>query len=389
MKNAGFLNLPVWKEKLQEILMKIGHNDLLKLPLLGRENSEGCWQAFDREDFFSVVQTGIAFCGKKSEDFPQKLITSDLSLALSRLEKGLAKNTFYSGAIGGTFPFIKILSDCSISKPVKFFVQNDAFSGFVLSTMEQEGKSFDEAVCDGRWNDLGEDNSNFSLHGIVCHNRLLLQIAEIFGCFVKPDRVPFTGINSLEKVDISVGKELGMSIRLLGVAEYNKVANILKVISEPCLIPEKFFLAQARGGSEIIYVKTEDGQSHVYACPGASHESVVRGIVKDIDQSSLSEKNDLLEVNQVEDFDSKFYLRFNVINMTKTLSELLNLLTLGGIEVEKLYQPKVSYETAEGLSLVIFTSKTKRKVLEMAINKISEKVKLASLKACFRIIDRG
>ena len=53
MRSAGFLNLPSWKERFQEILIKMGRSDLLKLPLLGRENSDNTWSAFDKEEFYS------------------------------------------------------------------------------------------------------------------------------------------------------------------------------------------------------------------------------------------------------------------------------------------------------------------------------------------------
>ncbi len=387
MKNAGFLNLPSWKEQFQEILIKMGRKDLLKFPLLGRENSDNTWSAFDKDEFFSLVQTGICFSGRPVYDFPKKVITSSSSLALERLKKNLFKDTLFSAAIGGTFPFLKILSDCSISKPVKFFVQNDAFSGLVLSIMEKEGKSFDEAVCDARWKENSDDNSNFNLHGICCLNRLALQIAEIFGCFVDPDKILCRGISNLEKSDVSIAKELGMSIRLIGVAEYD--GNSLKVIAEPCIMPVRYFLAQARGGSEIIYLKTEDGQSHVYACPGSSYESIVRGIVKDLDMFSSQEKQELRVINEISDFENRFYLRFNLINLTDTLSELLKIFAHSGIEIEKIYQPKVSHETTEGEQLILFTNNISRKKLNSALEVVSENLKLATLKSDFRIIDRG
>ena len=387
MRSSGFLNLPSWKERFQEILIKMGRSDLLKLPLLGRENSDNTWSAFDKEEFLSLVQTGICFSGRPVSEVPEKVITSNASLAIERLRNNKFKDTFYSAATGGTFPFIKILSDYSISKPVKFYVQNDAFSGLVLYIMEKENKSFDEAVCDARWKENTDDNNNFNLHGICCLNRLALQIADIFGCFIDPDKILCRGINNLCFTDINIAKEMGMSVRLIGVAEYD--GSSLKAIAEPCIMPGRYFLAQARGGSEIIYLKTEDGQSHVYACPGSSYESIVRGIVNDLDFSSRGDNKELKVINEISDFENRFYLRFNLINLTDTLSELLKIFARANIEIEKIYQPKVSHETTEGEQLVLFTNPITRNKLNTAVETIAKKLKLASLKADFRIIDRG
>ena len=387
MKNAGFLNLPSWKERLQEILIKIGRDDILKLPLLGRENSDNVWSAFDKDEFFSLVQVGIYFTGRPIAEFSKRVITSNATFAIERLRNNCSQDTYYSAAIGGIFPFLKVLSYCSISKPAKFFVQNDAFSNYVLSVMENENKSFEEAVCDVRWKKETDDNSNLSLHGICCLNRLVLQIAEIFGCFVDPEKILCRGISSLDKDDIAISKELEMSIRLIGIAEYKD--NSMKAIAEPCIMPNRYFLAQARGGSEIIYLKTEDGQSHVYACPGSSNESIVRGIVNDLDIATSFSNIELKKVEVIDDFENKFYLRFNLINLTNTLSELLNIFTRCGIEVEKIYQPKTHSETIDGEQIVLFTNNITRKKLNIALEQILKDLKLASLKSDFRIIDRG
>ena len=387
MKNAGFLNLPVWKDRLQGILVKMGREDLLKLPLLGRENSDNAWPAFDRDEFFSLVETGILFKGRPVKDFPPRIITSDSSLALLRLEEGLYSSTFFSAAIGGTFPFINLLKDCCIERPVKFFSQNDAFAGFVLSTMEKSGKEIEEAFNDARWKGIADESSNLSLHGIVSRNRLVLQVAEIFGCYVNPEKIKTIGISSILKEDVSLAKGFGMSIRLLSIAEFD--GKELKAITEPCMIPDRYFLAQARAGSEILYVITSDNQSQVYACPGSSAETEARGIVKDLESAGDASRKELVRIDKVGDFENKFYIRFDVTNLTSTLAELLRIFETADIEIDNIRHLSVSYETVEGVPLVLFTKETTRNSLNKAIELIKRNIKLASIKACFRIVDRG
>ena len=108
-----------------------------------------------------------------------------------------------------------------------------------------------------------------------------------------------------------------------------------------------------------------------------------------MDYSSCHENKELKIIDDVKDFEKSFYLRFNLINITDTLSELLKIFARTNIEIEKIYQPKVSHETIEGDQLVIFTNPITRNKLNSAIETIANKLKLASLKADFRIIDRG
>ena len=115
----------------------------------------------------------------------------------------------------------------------------------------------------------------------------------------------------------------------------------------------------------------------------------MRGIVNDLDFVSCQEKQELKTINEIEDFENRFYLRFDLINLTDTLSELLKIFVRKGIEVEKIYQPKVSHETIENEPLILVTNKVSRKKLNLAFEEVSNSLKLASLKADFRIIDRG
>ena len=334
-----------------------------------------------------MVETGILFKGRPVKDFPPRIITSDSSLALLRLEEGLYSSTFFSAAIGGTFPFINLLKDCCIERPVKFFSQNDAFAGFVLSTMEKSGKEIEEAFNDARWKGIADDSSNLSLHGIVSRNRLVLQVAEIFGCYVNPEKIKTIGISSILKEDVSLAKGFGMSIRLLSIAEYD--GKELKAITEPCMIPDRYFLAQARAGSEILYVITSDNQSQVYACPGSSAETEARGIVKDLESAGDASRKELVRIDKVGDFENKFYIRFDVTNLTSTVAELLRIFETADIETDNIRHLSVSYETVEGVPLVLFTKETTRNSLNKAIELIKRNIKLASIKACFRIVDRG
>lgn len=390
MKSAGFINLPDWKNRLQEILTELGREEMLRFPVLGRENAESPWVTLDPEDFFSAVQTGIHFAGTNNiRRLPENLITTDAELAINRLLKGKFRQTFFSAAIGSTFPFQHIIcSKYVVSRPEKFIVLNDSVVGFILSKMEKESKNLEQAIHEAQWEKLVGGNPSLNLHGMVTRNRLILQIAHIFGRIIRPESIKAVGINNLAIEDVRIATELGFSIRLLGMAQYRSDA--LQAIVEPCMIPEKYLLAQARGGSEMIYVKTLDGSSQVYSCPGTSPEIQISGILSDLFDTSRDFSENIQLHEKVESFSDSFYLRFNIVNITDTLARLLELFNRSNIEIEKIYQPVagVSRETSNsaGQTVVLVTGKTTRDNLEKNLAMVSKHVKLAGLKALFRFI---
>ncbi|MDD2624759.1 MAG: hypothetical protein PHQ02_08070, partial [Candidatus Riflebacteria bacterium] len=272
MKNIGYINLPRWRDYLQSKLIELDLRDMITFPVLGKENVDAPWRSLEHEEFYSYAEKVLHFAdGKKLEKIDRQVITTDSEYAVSRLYEGKHKETFFSGAIGSTFSFNKIV--CAkhlVSKPVKMLVQNDAVISYILSRVEYGKKSLEEAIYESQWEKISDEKPFKNLHGIVSRNRFILQTAEIFGVLLPFESIYTAGINNIDSEDVKIAHELGFSIRLLGIAE--KSGEKFNASVEPCLIPKAYLLAQARGGSEIIYVKTDDGLSQVYGCPGTSND---------------------------------------------------------------------------------------------------------------------
>lgn len=393
MQSCGFLNLPDWHDQLQQILSDCDREDLLRLPVLGSENVENPWVSLDREDFFSAVQTGIYFNGKSPlKRFTDIVITADATTAISRLLQGQFKKTFFSAAIGSTFAFNRIAtSGEACARPEKILVQNDSITGYILAKMENEDKTLAEATHEAQWEKIVSGSPNLNLHGVVTRDRLILQVAELFGIIINPELVPVIGISTLADEDILIVKNLGFSIRLLGVAE--KIDNAIKAMVEPCIIPSTFLLAQARGGSEMVYFKTVDGLSQVYSCPGTSYASQVRGILSDLSNCSSGRSRELQCQESNEEFVDSFYVRFSLVNLADTLAQILQVFNRAGIEIETIHQPVpfVSRETRDcgRHCVVLLTGRTTRETMEKTLAQVKDQVKLSSIRACFRFMRKA
>lgn len=391
MKTPGFLNLPQWHEQLLQLIKKLGYDELLRSPVLGEENVDRPWVSFSRDDFYAAVETGIHFSARHPVTREtQKIVTADAELAISRIQQGKYKDTFFSAAIGATFPFLRmLLSPLLTELPERFIVQNDSVVSFILSCMEKENKSLSEATASAQWDGAAISNPNPSLHGLVSKNRLILQIAEIFAVQVSLEDIQSIGITAVNQRDIQSGKDLGYSLRMLAMASFD--GNILKACVEPCLIPSSYFLAQNRGGSEMIYTQASSGSAQVFGCPGTSLETIVRGILSDIYDTPARHDN-LVKPDVIEEFADCFYLRIKLADSVSTLAQVLNVLHKFQVGIEQLIQPgcQVSHETEDCSEplFIIITDRVFRRVIERVIKEIHQNTKLAQVEACFRLIGR-
>jgi homoserine dehydrogenase len=253
--------------------------------------------------------------------------------------------------------------------------------------MESRNCSLEKATYEAQWEKIAPGNPSFHLHGIITRNRLALQIVKIFKTLLPVNDIPTAGIENLDIEDMQIAGNFGCAIRLLGIA--SKVGDKIKASVEPCIIPEKYLLAQVRGGTEIIYTLNSKGDSKTFCCEGTDYETVVGGLLFDLDRMD-QKVEDIVKQTEVEDFAENYYVRLNLMEINDTLSLVLKLLSQNGIEVETLMQPKkeVSRETESSgsFAFTFITSKIRRSKLIKAVEEINQNIKLATVCSFFRFI---
>ncbi len=389
----GYLNLPKWRDYFLKKLIELNLRDMVSCPVMGMETAESPWQTLDSEEYFSCVNTSVSFFGdKQSKNFDGNLITTDDETAIYRLSVDKYQNTFFSGAIGGVSSFLKILCEPNqISKPAKFFVQNDGVASYILSALENGGKSLDEAINESQWEKIADSSPIKNIHGIVSRNRFILLLAEVFGIFLLPEEIDFCGFNNLDIADVHIAKNIGFSIRLLGIAEKTP-DGCFKACVEPCLIPSAYMLAQARGGSEIIYVKNNDGLVQVYGCPGSSMDTRINGILQDYyNLKCVHNRKELQNSKQIilKDFENSFYIRLETADKTSDLALILNYFKEFGVKILSIKEPlKHDYKSKSPETIILITDLTTRSKISECISKAALNIPSVSFKSFYRYINR-
>jgi len=393
MPTVGFLNLPARQDDLRSALERLGLSELARRPVLGSENAEPPWVTLDPSEFFSAVDTGFHFSERRSPtEWPPWVITSDAGVANARLENGLADRTGLRGAIGGTFPFLDICGkSLFLPSPRRLIAMTDGVAGFVLTEMEQTGKTLDEAVREAQWQNAAPGNMTRHLHALAARERLALLASAVFGINLSAERILAEGFGQLEARDAAVAKSLNYSIRLVGVVGAHD--NGFEAWVRPCLLPARYVLSQIRGGSEAAYMQCSDGSSHVFVGPGTSFEVSLRGMLRDHQQmieKGTPSSNVFAPCSLIPSHMqvSGYYLRMTLMNPMSTLAQLTTVFAAAGIEIRYIVQPDgsvVSQETVSGnTELVIFTAPVSDGVLHGTLEQVRAEVKLAAIRACLR-----
>ena len=125
-------------------------------------------------------------------------------------------------------------------------------SNFILTQMEDCGKSYADALAEAQKLGFAEANPAMDVNGSDAAQKLAILAHLSFGARVDWKLIPRTGIDTVDVADMRYARELGYSIKLLAVAEL--VPEGLELHVSPTLVRQRSTLAQVQGAFNAIRI---------------------------------------------------------------------------------------------------------------------------------------
>lgn len=187
----------------------------------------------------------------------------------------------FEGSVGGGIPVIKCLGDAFIANKIQaIYGIINGTSNYILSKMEEDGKSFREALRDAQSLGIAERNPSLDISGMDSAHKIAILALLGFGKSVDVKDIFVEGIEDVELCDIQYAKELGYTIKLLAIAK-DENGN-LDIRVHPTLLSSQHLLASVRGAKNAIYIKGDlIGESLLYG-EGAGEKATSSAVVSDI-----------------------------------------------------------------------------------------------------------
>src|SRR3954453_9821828 len=126
----------------------------------------------------------------------------------------------FEAAVAGAIPVIRVVQESLGAIPIeKVFGIVNGTTNYILSEMARSGLSYEEALRQAQ--DLGyaEADPTDDVGGADAAAKMAILARLAFGAPVELEDVPFEGIEQVKPDDLAYAKELGLSLKLLGVAE--------------------------------------------------------------------------------------------------------------------------------------------------------------------------
>jgi homoserine dehydrogenase len=252
----------------------------------------------------------------------------------------------FEAAVGGGIPCILALKNGMVGNHIKSIVGIlNGTTNYILTRMEDDGISFQEALKDAQKKGFAETDPTFDIEGYDAGHKISLLAMLSYGKSIDYSIVPIEGISSISPFDISHARDMGYIIKLLGIAKFKN--NTLDIRVHPTMIPEDHPLASVRNEFNSIMFDGDMTGAIMLNGRGAGSLPTASAIVSDIVQ--LSNKNEYhgiltgkADLMSPEERVSRYYLRLQTEDSPGILSQISGVLGVHNISIASVMQKEVN-----------------------------------------------
>ena len=290
----------------------------------------------------------------------------------------------YESAVAGGISVIKAIREGLAGNKIELLAGIINGTGnFILTEMRDKGRTFSDVLAEAQELGYAEADPTFDIEGIDAAHKLTILAAIAFGTPLQFEKVYTEGISELSLVDVAYAEELGYRIKHLGIAKITEEGLELRV--HPTLIPEKRLIANVDGVMNAVLIKGDAVGNTLHYGAGAGAEPTASAVVADIldvvrtidaDASCrvphLGFRADSIEdlaVKTADQFESAYYLRFDVNDVAGVMSRLSAQFADQGISIEGIAQ-KEPLSGQDFVSVIFITQRTNEGRLDKTIASI-------------------
>ena len=194
-----------------------------------------------------------ALKNKKHVITANKALISKYGDQLGRIAEQNKVNLEYEASVAGGVPIIRSLKDgLNTNKINKIYGILNGTTNYILSTMEETGKSFFDVVKIAQQKGFAESDPISDLNGSDAAAKIRILSSIAFNKKISTNSILTQGIQNISLVDIIHAKNLGYKIKLLAISEIKN--NKLMERVHPCLVLKSSFIANINGVLNAIIV---------------------------------------------------------------------------------------------------------------------------------------
>lgn len=264
----------------------------------------------------------------------------------------------FEASVGGGIPIIRSLREgFSANHIEEIFGIINGTANYILTEMTEKKEDFQVVLKKAQEMGLAEADPTLDIEGTDAASKIAILTYLAFGVEIKLDQIYTEGISGITPMDIDYAANFGYKIKLLAIAK--RVQDALEVRVHPTMLSYDNPLAKVEGAFNAIYVKGDAvGPSLLYG-KGAGMMPTASAVVGDIIEIGRNILKGIhnrvplwmnresgtgdckfmkYPIRQPDEFSSRYYLRFTVVDRPGVLSKISGILGNYGISIASVLQ---------------------------------------------------
>lgn len=287
---------------------------------------------------------------------------------------GTSTDLLFEASVAGGIPIIAPLKhSLSANKISSVMGIVNGTTNFILTKMTQEGMDFKEALAIATELGYAEADPTADVEGYDAGRKVAIMASIAFNSRVTFQDVYTEGITNITSKDISYAKELGWTIKLLGVAKNTEEGVEARV--HPTLLPMDHPLATVGGSYNAVFVHGDAVDDVMFYGRGAGElptASAVMGDVFEVAKNIVNASTGAthcgcykhLPIKKIDDIMSRYFLRMEVEDKPGALATVASVLGNNSVSIKQVVQKSKVGDHAE---IVVITDKVRERHLKDAI----------------------
>ena len=210
-----------------------------------------------------------------------KALLAHHGLQLAAIAESKGVHLGFEAAVAGGIPIVKSLREgLAANSIVKVQGILNGTCNYILSTMRESGRDFQEVLDEAQALGYAEADPSFDVDGIDAAHKLALLAALAYGGRPRFEAIHVEGIRHVSALDIAFAEELGYRIKLLGIARMTDAG--LEQRLHPCMVPVTAPIARVDGVLNAVEITGDDVDAVMHEGRGAGGGPTASAVVSDI-----------------------------------------------------------------------------------------------------------
>lgn len=307
---------------------------------------------------------------------------------LERHAEKTGAGLYFEATCGGGIPVIRTLTQAMQANTllqIKGIINGT--TNYILSRMSDEGASYEDVLKDAQALGFAEADPTADVEGYDASYKLAILSSLAFNRFLPVELIYREGISNITAEDITIGKSLGLTIKLLAIAKL--IDGKIEARVHPVFLKNSHPLASVSGSFNGIFLVGDNvGDIMLYGRGAGSlptGSAVVSDIVfaaRQIEHARYDEIYDVIQKSDIiSDFTSDYYIRMTVLDVPGVLAQITSIFASNNVSITRMRQ-----ESGEGIVGIVFvTHRSNENNIKKAIAEINNLSEVQAVNAVIRV----